>query len=69
MQLLVEQMKVGAEITEELKVTDQMKWVGLINKCEEFDRGNRMKRADICVVWVRSEVLRITNFDAEYRLL
>lgn len=31
MQLLVEQMKVGAGITEELKVTDQMKWVGLMN--------------------------------------
>lgn len=27
----VEQMKVGAGITEELKVTDQMKWVGLMN--------------------------------------
>lgn len=30
-ELLVEQMKAGADITEELKVTDQMKWVGLIN--------------------------------------
>ena len=29
--LLVEQMKVGAGITEELKASDQMKWVGLIN--------------------------------------
>jgi len=30
MELLVEQMKVGAGITEELKASDQ-KWVGLIN--------------------------------------
>ena len=29
--LLVEQMKAGAGITEELKVKDQMKWVGLMN--------------------------------------
>ena len=31
MELLVEQMKAGAGITEELKVSDQMKWVGLMN--------------------------------------
>lgn len=31
MELLVEQMKAGAGITEELKVSDQMKWVGLRN--------------------------------------
>lgn len=31
MELLVEQMKVGAGIMEELKASDQMKWVGLIN--------------------------------------
>ena len=31
MELLVEQMKVGAGITEELKASDQMKWVRLIN--------------------------------------
>ena len=31
MELLVEQMKVGAGITEELKASVQMKWVGLIN--------------------------------------
>ena len=30
-ELLVEQMKVGAGITEELKAANQMKWVGLIN--------------------------------------
>lgn len=29
--LLVEQMKAGAGITEELKVIEQMKWVGLMN--------------------------------------
>jgi hypothetical protein len=28
---LVEQMKLGAGITEELKAVDQMKWVGLMN--------------------------------------
>lgn len=30
-ELIVEQMKVEAGITEELKATDQMKWVGLMN--------------------------------------
>lgn len=30
-ELLVEQMKAGAGITEELKARDQMKWVGLMN--------------------------------------
>lgn len=28
----MEQMKAGAGITEELKSTEQMKWVGLMNK-------------------------------------
>lgn len=31
MELLMEQMKAGAGITEELKACDQMKWVGLMN--------------------------------------
>ena len=31
MELLVEQMKAGAGITEELKVREQMKWVRLMN--------------------------------------
>ena len=31
LELLVEQMKAGAGIAEELKATDQMKWVGLMN--------------------------------------
>ena len=31
MELLVEQMKAGAGITEELKAANQMKWLGLIN--------------------------------------
>ncbi len=30
-ELLVEQMKAGAGITEELKASDQIKWVGLMN--------------------------------------
>lgn len=30
-EVLVEQMKVGAGITEQLKATDQMRWVGLSN--------------------------------------
>lgn len=30
-ELLVEQMKAGAGITEKLKATDQMKWIGLMN--------------------------------------
>ena len=31
MELLVEQMKAGAGITEELKASDQMKWVRMMN--------------------------------------
>ena len=31
MELLAEQMKAGAGITEELKASNQMKWVGLMN--------------------------------------
>ena len=31
MELLVEQMKAGARITEELKASDQMKWVRMMN--------------------------------------
>ena len=31
MELLIEQMKIGAGVTEELKEKDQMKWVRLIN--------------------------------------
>ena len=37
LELLVEQMKAGTGITEELKATDQMKWVGLSifwSRCE-----------------------------------
>ena len=30
-ELLMEQMKAGARITEELKTADQIKWVGLMN--------------------------------------
>lgn len=30
-EILVEQMKIGVGITERLKQTDQMKWVGLMN--------------------------------------
>lgn len=30
-ELLVERMKAGAGITEELKATEQMKWIGLMN--------------------------------------
>lgn len=34
MELLVEQMKAGAGITEKLKEKDQMKWVGLMNNVQ-----------------------------------
>lgn len=34
MELLVEQMKAGAGITEELKASDQMKWVRLMNNVQ-----------------------------------
>ena len=30
-EFLMEQMKAGAGVTEQLKATDQMKWVGLMN--------------------------------------
>ena len=39
MELLVEQMKAGAGITEELKVSDQMKWVGLMNNVRSAAEG------------------------------
>lgn len=48
MELLVEQMKAGAGITEELKARDQMKWVRLMNNV----RGSVeeiIKRTDICM--------------------
>lgn len=31
LELLVQQMKAGAGVTEKLKETDQMKWFGLMN--------------------------------------
>ena len=34
MELLVERMKAEAGITEELKATDPIKWVGLMNNCK-----------------------------------
>lgn len=33
-ELLIEQMKVGAGITEELKAAEQMKWIGLMNNVQ-----------------------------------
>lgn len=39
MELLVEQMKAGARITEELKASDQMKWVGLMNNVRSASEG------------------------------
>lgn len=39
MELLVEQMKAGARITEELKASDQMKWVGLMNNVRSAAEG------------------------------
>ncbi len=39
MELLVEQMKAGARITEELKASDQMKWVELMNNVRSAAEG------------------------------
>lgn len=39
MELLVEQMKAGARITEELKASDQMKWVELMNNVRSAAKG------------------------------
>lgn len=39
MELLVEQMKAGARITEELKASDQVKWVGLMNNVRSAAEG------------------------------
>ena len=39
MELLVEQMKAGAGITEEIKASDQMKWVGLMNNVRSAAEG------------------------------
>lgn len=56
LEFLVEQMKAGAGVTEKLKATDQMKWVGLMNNlkvCAEeivleelvfFDMGGSQKK-------------------------
>ena len=43
MQLLVEQMKAGAGITEKLKASDQMKWVGLMNNVRSSVEGSILK--------------------------
>lgn len=39
MELLVEQMKAGERITEELKASDQMKWVELMNNVRSAAEG------------------------------
>lgn len=49
MELLVEQMKVGAGITEELKASDQMKWVGLMNNVRS-SAEEIVTRELICVI-------------------
>lgn len=43
LELLVEQMKAGAGIAEELKATDQMKWVGLMNNVRISAEGIVLK--------------------------
>lgn len=43
MELLVEQMKAGAGITEELKASDQMKWVGLMNNVRSMAEERILK--------------------------
>ena len=48
MELLVEQMKAGAGITEELKARDQMKWVRLMNNVRGLVE-EIIKRTDICM--------------------
>ena len=42
-ELLVEQMKAGVGITEELKTTDQMKWIGLMNNVRSSAEGIVLK--------------------------
>ena len=39
MEILVEQMKAGAGITEDIKASDQMKWVGLMNNVRSAAEG------------------------------
>jgi molybdopterin synthase catalytic subunit len=43
MELLMEQTKAEAGITEELKTSDQMKWVGLMNNVRSSAEENVLK--------------------------
>ena len=43
MELLMEQTKAEAGITEELKISDQMKWVGLMNNVRSSAEENVLK--------------------------
>lgn len=61
MELLVEQMKAGAGIMEELKAIDQMKWVGLMSNIRSSQR-KFTRKTDICIVLVRSVVFLTLKF-------
>lgn len=43
MEFLMEQTKAEAGITEELKISDQMKWVGLMNNVRSSAEENVLK--------------------------
>lgn len=47
-------VKLSAEEFEQVSRADK--------QCEKFSRGNRINRVDICVMWVRSVMLRILKF-------
>ena len=59
MEILVEQMKAGAGITEDIKASDQMKWVGLMNNVRSAAEGIVIRELSICVIRVRGIMLRI----------
>lgn len=48
MELLVNQMKAGAGITKELKASDQMKWVGLMNNVRNSAEETILKEFVYC---------------------
>ena len=51
LELLVEQMKAGTGITEELKATDQMKWVGLMNNVRGSAEEIVLKELIYVLLW------------------
>ena len=67
MELLVEQMKAGAGITEELKAREQMKWVRLMNNVRSSVEEIIIRELVLCMRRVRSVMLRINIVEQKKR--